>query len=188
MDEYWENKIEEVIKETRVKFGIGFQKRFSWPEKRIKELIPLLGEPKAGRIINVHASYSRNKENWFGNFEACGGYTLDAMIHFFDLLRWYFGKVKSVQAEGLLLSPNLPEPMDYTFANLNFESGFFASVEGGWIRRGVPINNYFYLVGTKGTLYSDDSGVIIDPSEETTLFKERTKEIAAYCIERWWDE
>ena len=50
--------------------------------------------------------------------------------------------------------------MDYTFVNLNFENGFFGSAEGGWIRRGVPIGNYFYLVGTKGTIYCDDTGMI----------------------------
>lgn len=153
-------EIIKTVEENKVKFGMGFMRRFSWPEKRIKELIPILGEPKAGRITNINSGYSRHNEEWFGDFNACGGYTLDTMVHFFDLFRWYFGEVKSVQAEGLLLSLTLPEPMDYTFANLRFVSGFIGSADGGWIRRGLPINNYFYLVGTKGTIYCDDSGVI----------------------------
>ncbi len=153
-------KIESAVKSSGVQFGMSFQRRYSWPEKRIKDLLPLLGEPKAARITNVNARYKRKKEEWTGNFETSGGYTLDTMVHLFDLMRWYLGEVKTVNAQGLLLSPELPEPMDYTFANLEFENGAFASAEGGWIRRGVNIDNYLYLVGTEGTIYCDDAGKI----------------------------
>ncbi len=152
-------QIEKSAALNKVQIGICFQKRFKWPETRIKKLLPMLGRPLAGRMTNINAEYSRSRDEWFGNFESCGGYTLDTMVHLFDVMRWYFGEVKSVQAEGLLLSPELPEPMDYTVVNLGFESGFFASAEGGWIRRGLPVD-YTYLVGTEGTMcYDSETGI-----------------------------
>lgn len=168
-------EIKKAVKKNGVPFCICFQRRFSWPESRIKELIPLLGSPKAGNAFYVHARYKRQRDWWTGNFEPSGGYTLDAMIHIFDLLRWYFGEIKDVYADGLLLAPDLPEPMDFTCANLTFENGFFASAQGGWIRRGVNINNWFYFTGSEGTIFCD--GEVIKVSTRECEFEERGENV-----------
>jgi len=175
-------EIEKAVNKNKVKFGIGFQKRFSWPEKRIKELIPLLGEPKAARITNVNAHYSRQRGDWFADFELCGGYILDSMIHYFDLFRWYFGEVKSVYAQGLLLSQKLPEPMDYTFVNMDFVSGLIGLAEGGWIRRGLNIGSFLYFVGTEGTICYEnyDETIKVFTKKDNYEEKGRNEEIPCF--------
>ncbi len=147
--------IKKAVEDNEVTFGIGFTKRYSWPETRIKELLPLLGEAKAGRVTNIFAQFSRHKGDWFTDFKRSGGYTIDSMVHFFDAVRWFFGEAKTVSGKGLLMSSDIPEPMDYTFANIEFTSGMVASLDGGWIRRGVSICSSYYLIGTEGTIYYD---------------------------------
>ncbi|TKJ47690.1 hypothetical protein CEE34_02350 [Candidatus Aerophobetes bacterium Ae_b3a] len=165
-------KVVKAVEESRVKFGVGFHRRFSWPEKRIKKLLPLLGNSKIGHIAYVNNQYSRKWGEWFADSEACGGFIVDTMIHLFDLFRWYFGEVIKVSGEGLLLDPKLAEPMDYAFANLGFQSGLLGLANGGWIRRGVPIDNYFYLVGTEGTIYYDDFSKVIKVFTRKNNFEE----------------
>ena len=169
-------EIVKVVIKNKIKFGINFQRRFSWPEKRIKELISLLGEPKAGRIAYINAGYKRKKGDWFADFDKCGGFILDTMIHLFDLFRWYFGDVKSVFANGLLLSQSLSEPMDYAFVNLTFKNEFIGLVEGGWIRRGVGIGFTCYLIGTEGTIVYDEKDGKIKVFTKNKNFEELRKE------------
>lgn len=147
--------IEEAVTANGVRFGMNFMRRQSWLEKRIRELLPVLGEPKIGQAVNINAAYSRQKGDWFADPDACGGYTIDTMVHLLDIMRWWFGDAVSVCGNGLLLSSGLPEPMDYTVANITFENNFAVTVSGGWIRKGLSIDEAYYLVGTEGTICYD---------------------------------
>lgn len=71
-----------------------------------------------------------------------------------------------------MLDSKLAEPMDYASANLGFQSGLLGSANGGWIRRGIPIDNYFYLVGTEGTIYYDDFSKVIKVFTRKNNFEE----------------
>ncbi len=147
--------IKEAVTTNGVHFGMNFMRRQSWLEKRIRELLPTLGEPKMCQAVNINAGYCRQKGDWFADMNICGGYTIDTMIHLLDIMRWWFGEAISVCGNGLLLSPGLPEPMDYTVANITFRSNFVATVSGGWIRRGLSIDEAYYLIGTEGTICYD---------------------------------
>lgn len=120
-------------------FAVGFVRRQSWG---CQELHRLLQQGKVGtpRIVRVHllfTAFKRQWGDWFADIAASGGATLDMLIHHFDLLNWYFGRVSQVSAECWLLDRSFAEPMDYVSGSMRFASGLIGHFECGWLRFGT---------------------------------------------------
>jgi UDP-N-acetylglucosamine 3-dehydrogenase len=58
------------------------------------------------------------------------------ILHDFDWLRWTFGPVSRVFAQGLYGRPNYAGRMDYALVTLRFASGVFGHVTGSWAHPG----------------------------------------------------
>jgi predicted dehydrogenase len=91
----------------------------------------------------------RGWNDWFADFELSGGCILDLMVHDFDWLRWTFGEVKRVYAQGLL-DKQLPA-FDYSLVTLRFASGAIGHVEGTWADPG-GFKVTMEIAGDKGLL------------------------------------
>ncbi|OGV67726.1 MAG: hypothetical protein A3K19_10835 [Lentisphaerae bacterium RIFOXYB12_FULL_65_16] len=134
-------------------FSLGFVRRQSWG---CQELRRLLQQGKIGtpRIVRVHlllTVFKRQWGDWFADFAASGGATLDMLAHHYDLLNWYFGNVSRVSAEGWLMNRSFAEPMDYISGSLRFESGLIGHFECGWLRFGTG-SDQLEIHGEKGLL------------------------------------
>lgn len=149
---------EEIVKAYEaggVKLMVAHCLRF-WPEYvRVKELVTSgsIGEPRVARAYRL----STHPGRWFRFQELSGGVAVDMSIHDLDYLRWLLGDVKRVYAIGGRYSGDSVTSIDHFMANLEFESGAVAYVEGSWaMPKGFPFTTYFEITGTKGLLTVDN--------------------------------
>lgn len=108
------------------------QNRFNPPVQAIKKL---LDDNKLGKIFSVQLNcyWNRNedyyKNSWKGTKALDGGTLFTQFSHFIDLLYWFFGDVKNVQA---ILSnathQNIIEFEDTGVVNLEFENGVLGGI------------------------------------------------------------
>jgi len=108
------------------------QNRFNPPVQAVKKL---LDDNKLGKIFSVQLNcyWNRNpdyyKNSWKGTKQYDGGTLFTQFSHFIDLLYWFFGDVKNVQA---ILSnathQNIIEFEDTGVVNLEFENGVVGGI------------------------------------------------------------
>jgi predicted dehydrogenase len=108
------------------------QNRFNPPVQAIKEL---LEQNKLGKIYSVQLNcyWNRNedyyKNSWKGTKTLDGGTLFTQFSHFIDLLNWYFGDIKKVQA---ILSntahKNIIEFEDSGIINLVFDNDILCGI------------------------------------------------------------
>ncbi len=115
-----------------VRLMIGHVVRFFPEFVKIRELLQAgtLGQIGVVRASRVNAR-PPGERNWFRDLAASGGLVVDLMIHDLDTLRWYFGDVERVFAQGLSYTP-YQSTCDYTLAVVRFANGVIAHVEGSW--------------------------------------------------------
>lgn len=120
-------------------FAVGFVRRQSWGCQEVQRLLAQgkIGTPRIVRVHLLFTAFKRLWGDWFADIAASGGVTLDMLVHYYDLLNWYFGKVSHVSAEGWLMDRSFAEPMDYVSGSMRFESGLIGHFESGWLRFGT---------------------------------------------------
>ncbi|GAE08531.1 NADH-dependent dyhydrogenase [Paenibacillus sp. JCM 10914] len=127
----------DYCRDKDVRLFVGHVLRFFPEYVRAKQLLErgIIGKPtvvRAGR----GGGYPAGWNDWYSDFAASGGITLDAMIHDFDYLRWCFGEVERVYAKGL--HGHHQGHLDYALVTLRFRSGVIAHVEGTWAHEASP--------------------------------------------------
>ena len=114
-----------------------------------------------GTIISMHAR--RNLAKWItpSHLKKISALFGDG-VHDLDLMLWYSGaKPKTVYAQSLNTRPELPND-DLGWAMFRLDSGAIAVVENIWcLPENAPyaIDARMEIVGTKGAIYIDNSGV-----------------------------
>jgi predicted dehydrogenase len=120
-----------AVAEAGVKLGVGHVVRY-FPEYAAAHKMIVQGElgtPGVARLTRG-AGYPQVPDHWYADVERSGGVVLDMMIHDFDWLRWAFGPVERLHAQGLTYSARPGK--DAAMAILRFRSGALAYVEGNW--------------------------------------------------------
>ncbi len=121
----------EAVAEAGVKLAVGHVVRY-FPEYASAHDMVVKGElgtPGVARTTRG-AGYPRVPDNWYADIARSGGVVLDMMIHDFDWLRWTFGPVERLHAQGLTFRSN-PDK-DGAMAIVRFQSGTLAYAEGSW--------------------------------------------------------
>lgn len=117
-----------------------------------------VGRPAAIRTARL-AGMPHAGQSWHGDGAQSGGVVLDMIVHDFDWLRWTFGPVVRVFAQGLYGRPEHVGRRDYALVTLRFESGAVAHVTGSWAHPG----------GFRTTLeIAGDAGLIEYDSAQST--------------------
>ncbi|QEC66317.1 Gfo/Idh/MocA family oxidoreductase [Panacibacter ginsenosidivorans] len=108
------------------------QNRFNPPVQAVKEL---LDQNKLGKIYSVQLNcyWNRNpdyyKNSWKGTKEYDGGTLFTQFSHFIDLLYWFFGYVKNVQAMlSNIAHKKIIEFEDTGIVNMEFENGIIGGI------------------------------------------------------------
>ncbi len=97
-------------------FQMGHNRRFAPVYKRVKEL--LAGSP----AHTAHIKMNRGellKPAWTGDDSVTGGFLYETPIHMFDLMRFQFGEIASLDAR-------LSQPNDFSML-IEFVSGMYAT-------------------------------------------------------------
>lgn len=113
-------------------FQVGHNRRFAPVYSTLKELIETTG-PAHSAHLKMNRGELLNP-SWVGDPEITGGFLFETTIHMFDMMRFLFGEVVSLDAIGS--SHEYPEVDDFS-ALIRFQSGMHAtlasSADAGWM-------------------------------------------------------
>jgi UDP-N-acetylglucosamine 3-dehydrogenase len=116
-----------------------------------------IGTPAAVRAERLAGFPHRGSaQSWYADPAQSGGVVLDAMLHDFDWLRWCFGPVTRVHAQGLYGRPEFAGLLDYALVTLRFASGNLGHLTGSWAHSG-PMKTGFEIAGDGGMVDFDSS-------------------------------
>ena len=104
-------------------FQVGHNRRFAPVYATLKRQLQESGPPHS-----AHVKMNRGElinPAWVGDPEVTGGFLFETTIHMFDMMRFLFGEVASIDAAGS--SHEYPEMDDFS-ALLRFESGLHATL------------------------------------------------------------
>jgi myo-inositol 2-dehydrogenase/D-chiro-inositol 1-dehydrogenase len=113
-------------------FQIGHNRRFAPVYETLKRLIET-----SGPAHSAHVKMNRGElinPPWVGDPEVTGGFLFETTIHMFDMMRFLFGEVATLDAVGS--SHEYPEVDDFSVL-LRFKSGmhatFASSADASWL-------------------------------------------------------
>lgn len=137
-------------KEAGVKLMVAQVIRF-WPE--YLEIGKRIACGNLGNIRMVYANRLAQHPNWgtwFDDPEKSGGGLFDLHLHDIDILRHWFGPVKTAYAVGDRTDAGC---WDHVVSSLVFESGVKAVAEGAFrMSDGYPFTMTMRIVGTGGSI------------------------------------
>ena len=152
-----------ILREYQVINMVGFYLRYSSTFLKAKEL---LHEKVIGEINKVNSAVFRSLvlkkgEGWrFKKELSGGGVLLDIGIILIDLLLWYFGKIKTVDATTEI--HNMQEIEDSATASLTFESGMPCSFYASWNKKNYRIQETtIEIEGTLGKMKVNEDSLKI---------------------------
>jgi myo-inositol 2-dehydrogenase / D-chiro-inositol 1-dehydrogenase len=122
----------EAASRTHTVFQAGHNRRFAPVYATLKEMLA-----ESGPAHSAHIKMNRGElidPAWVGDPAITGGFLYETTIHMFDMLRFLFGEVSSIDAIGSTHS--YPEIDDFS-ALLRFDSGMHAtlasSADASWL-------------------------------------------------------
>ena len=109
--------------ESKSVFQIGHNRRFAPVYTTLKRMLSESGPPHSAHV-KMNRGELINPE-WVGDPQVTGGFLYETPIHMFDMMRFLFGEVASLDAVGS--SHEYPETDDFSVL-LRFESGMHATL------------------------------------------------------------
>ena len=113
-------------------FQVGHNRRFAPVYTTLKEMLSESGPPHSAHV-KMNRGELINPE-WVGDPQVTGGFLYETPIHMFDMMRFLFGEVASLDAVGS--SHEYPESDDFSVL-LRFENGMHAtlatSADASWL-------------------------------------------------------
>ncbi len=157
---------EDLIKLAQEKerlLAIAHEFRFSSLWGKVKEMVDagVIGDPRYCLIELWRNPYRQGSDGWRYDIKRVGSWILEEPIHFFDLARWYFGKIGepiSVCANASHKRDERPELLDNFSAMMRFPNGGYAVVSQ--TLAGYEHHQVVKLTGTKGALWASWSGAL----------------------------
>jgi myo-inositol 2-dehydrogenase / D-chiro-inositol 1-dehydrogenase len=125
-------KILDAASRTSAVFQVGHNRRFAPVYTTLKQMLA-----ESGPAHSAHVKMNRGElinPSWVGDPAITGGFLYETTIHMFDMMRFLFGEVRSINAIGS--SHEYPEVDDFSVL-LQFESGMHAtlasSADASWL-------------------------------------------------------
>jgi myo-inositol 2-dehydrogenase/D-chiro-inositol 1-dehydrogenase len=125
-------RIVSIAEKSGKVFQVGHNRRFAPVYAELKRMLS-----ETHRAHSAHVKMNRGEllnPEWTGNPKITGGFLFETTIHMFDMMRFLFGEVKTLQAIGS--SHEYAETDDFSVL-LNFENGMHAtlasSADASWL-------------------------------------------------------
>src|SRR6185295_19083857 len=111
-------RIMKIAKKSGQVFQVGRNRRFAPVYAELKKMLTGAHQPHSAHV-KMNRGELLNPE-WVGDPKTTGGFLYETTIHMFDMVRFLFGEVSSLQAVGS--SHEYPEVDDFSVL-LKFKSG-----------------------------------------------------------------
>jgi myo-inositol 2-dehydrogenase / D-chiro-inositol 1-dehydrogenase len=125
-------RVLEAAEKSGKVFQVGHNRRFAPVYVELKRLLDESHKPHSAHV-KMNRGELLNPE-WVGDPKTTGGFLYETTIHMFDMLRFLFGEVATIQAVGS--SHEYPETDDFS-ALFTFASGMHATLasaaDAGWL-------------------------------------------------------
>lgn len=162
--------------------AVGHEFRLSSLWGKVKQMVDdgAIGDPRYCLIELWRNPYRFGTDGWRYNIKQVGNWILEEPIHFFDLARWYFGKVGepvSVVAFASHKREEHPELQDNFSAMINFPNGGYAVISQ--TLAAYEHHQVVKLTGTRGALWANWSGAMdrtLHPTYSLKYFDGQTVE------------
>ena len=125
-------RVLKAAEKSKFVFQVGHNRRFAPVYAELKRMLSETHQPHS-----AHAKMNRGElinPEWVGDPNVTGGFLYETTIHMFDMLRFLFGEVETLQALGS--THEYAETDDFSVL-LNFESGLHAtlasSADASWL-------------------------------------------------------
>lgn len=188
------NKAKEAvdyIKKSKVKFQIGYQRRFCDEHQAAKKLID---EGRIGKPL-IYKSTSRDPfppPEWALNPDTGGGIYIDMNTHDYDLARWFMGdeisQLYANDANLLNLNYNLSNLVDNAIVTFKFSKGALGVVDGNWNSKGGN-DCRVEISGSEGTIFIGKFNsvpvTLFDSNGLSNVFTYQTDEEYPHFIKRF---
>ena len=146
-----------AVERAGVPLMAGHVLRFFPEYAAAKRLVDAGGVGKAAAIRTARlGGMPHGWQGWYADGAQSGGVVLDLMVHDFDWLRWTFGPVQRVFAQGLYGKPEHAGARDYALVTLRLESGAVAHVTGSWAHPG-GFRTTLEIAGDAGLIEHDSA-------------------------------
>lgn len=153
-----------ACRDAGVKLGVVFQRRTTPRFKMIRDALAKgeLGKPVLG---SVYMKYYRGQDyydsgEWRGTWKYDGGGCLmNQGIHMIDLLLWFMGPVKSVQAKIATLARKM-ETEDTAAAVLEFRSGALGVIEATTAAYPPEMPHRLDIHGDRGSIMIEEERIV----------------------------
>jgi len=174
-----------LARKKKLQLAIGHEFRLSSLWGKVKEMVDdgAIGDPRYCLIELWRNPYRLGTVGWRYNIKQVGNWILEEPIHFFDLARWYFGKVGepvSVVAFASHKRDDHPELQDNFSAMINFPNSGYAVISQ--TLAAYEHHQIVKLTGTRGALWASWSGAMDRTFHPTYSLKhfdgEKTQEVA----------
>jgi len=119
----------ETCSRHRVKLMIGFKHRFAKAMAQAKMELQRLGQPLWG--LYTYPLWKVDDPGWKFDEKGTKGIVVENMVHAFDLMRYFFGDMKSVYAEGDTFVYERTTLPDSAIVVIRFENGAIGGIGGG---------------------------------------------------------
>ena len=151
-----------AVERTNVPLMAGHVVRYFPAYREAKRVVDSggVGIPAAIRAERLAGFPHRGAaQSWYADPAKSGGVVLDAMLHDFDWLRWCFGPVERVFAQGLHGRAEHAGLLDYALVTLRLASGAVAHITGSWAHSG-PMRTSFEIAGDGGMVEFDSATTV----------------------------
>lgn len=118
-----------VCCENNVKLMIGYKHRFSKSTKYVFDHLSQLGKPLWA--MYTYPLWKVGDSGWKFREDGTKGIIVENMVHAFDVMRYLFGEVKSIYAEGDNYMFKDVKPPDSAICVMRFMNGAIGSIGGG---------------------------------------------------------
>lgn len=144
-----------------VQLMIGFNYRFIKTHQEAKKMIE---DGRIGKPFFIHAQFAslgpyksldRLRNSFYFDPKSGGGVMFDSGSHLFDLLRWYFGEIKTVQASTGTYVEGIPVD-DVSCVSLKFENGRVGCLTCMWTQieswSAMGNEGFIKIIGDEGKI------------------------------------
>ncbi len=158
----------DVCAKNHVKLMIGFKHRFTKAMANVKRDLPKLGRPYWA--MYTYPLWKVDDPGWKFDENGTKGIVVENMVHAFDVMRYFFGVIRSLFAEGdhfVFTNTTLP---DSAIMVIRFANGAIGGIGGGCTSEQRVTREYLDIHFEKGIVQV--SGQLDQPYNLRILMRE----------------
>lgn len=162
------DKMIEACASNHVRLMIGFKHRFAKAMAHVKRDLPKLGRPLWA--MYTYPLWKVDNPGWKFDENGTKGIVVENMVHAFDVMRYFFGDIRSLYAEGdhfVFANTTLP---DSAIMVARFENGAIGGIGGGCTSEQRVTREYLDMHFEKGIVQV--SGRLDQPYDLRILIRE----------------